>query len=537
MPISIVDMFSIGLGPSSSHTVGPMRAAHHFIDKLRDTAMLASTSRILVELFGSLAHTGIGHGTDNAIKLGLSGELPDSCEPDSSKSILDNIKNNQQLRISKGHVISFVEAKDIKFYKRKTLPHHSNAMRFSAYDQRNNLLYNNSYYSVGGGFVLEESDFSTASKTKDDTVIPYPFASASELLELCKTHGFSISTLLLENESAWRPKDETMDYLIKVWQTMEDCIHRGCETEGILPGGLNVRRRAAHLFRRLKSDTSSNDPCKVMDWVNLYALAVNEENAAGGRVVTAPTNGAAGIIPAVLSYVKHYKSNFDDQAIIRYLLTGDTGDDCTPAAINDDIADCYRATAEAMDTYIGELIAQIPAEIIANTMIIFIGDNGTPQEVVINEAGYPFIAEHAKGTVYEGGINVPLIIWAGENVGLGSGEVSDNTQISDLFSTVLELAGSTPNSGVTIDSKSLIGYLDIQTTTPENRSYLYSELYSNNQGIDRWAITDGEIKYLNNETVEECYNLTTDPGESSNAYSTGDSITSICNTLKGNRPQ
>jgi len=218
-------------------------------------------------------------------------------------------------------------------------------------------------------------------------------------------------------------------------------------------------------------------------------------------------------------------------------LTGNAGDDCTPAAINDDIADCYRAATEAMDTYIGELIAQLPAEIIANTMIIFIGDNGSPQEVVINEAGYPFIAEHAKGTVYEGGINVPLIIWAGENVGLDSGEVSDNTQISDLFSTILELTGSTPNSGVTIDGQSLIGYLDIQTTTPENRSYLYSELFSVNQGIDRWAITDGEIKYLNNETVEECYNLTTDPGETINAYSTGDSITSTCNTLKGNRPQ
>ncbi len=321
MPISIVDMFSIGLGPSSSHTVGPMRAAHHFIDKLRHTAMLTSTNRIFVELFGSLAHTGIGHGTDNAIKLGLSGELPESCEPDLSKSILDNIKHNQQLGISKGHIISFVDSKDLKFYKRKTLPHHANAMRFSAYDKRKNLLLNNSYYSVGGGFVLEESDFNTASKTKDNTVIPYPFASATELLQLCRKHGFSISTLLLENESAWRPKKETEDYLINVWQTMEDCIHKGCQTEGILPGGLNVRRRAAHLFRRLKSDTNSNDPCKVMDWVNLYALAVNEENAAGGRVVTAPTNGAAGIIPAVLSYVKHYKSNFDDQAIIRYLLT------------------------------------------------------------------------------------------------------------------------------------------------------------------------------------------------------------------------
>jgi len=218
-------------------------------------------------------------------------------------------------------------------------------------------------------------------------------------------------------------------------------------------------------------------------------------------------------------------------------LTGNEADDCTPAATNDDIADCYRAAAEAMDTYIGELIAQIPADVIANTLIIFVGDNGTPQEVVIDETGYPFIAEHAKGTVYEGGINVPLVIWAGENVGLDTGEISEQTQISDIFSTILEVAGATSTSGVLIDGKSLIGYLDVETAIPVERDFLYSELYSNLQGIDRWAITDGSVKYLYNETVEECYNLITDSGESNNAYDSGDSITSICDSLKVGRPQ
>ncbi|MCP4410976.1 MAG: sulfatase-like hydrolase/transferase [Gammaproteobacteria bacterium] len=218
-------------------------------------------------------------------------------------------------------------------------------------------------------------------------------------------------------------------------------------------------------------------------------------------------------------------------------LTGIEGADCTLGNQTDAVTDCYRAAAEAMDTNIGELIAQLPAEELANTLIIFVGDNGTPKEAVISEAGYPFLSDHGKGTMYEGGVNVPLIIWAGSNVGLDKGEISDKIQISDLFSTIVELAGTTTSSGVEIDGKSLIGYLDLQTTSPADRNFLYSELLSVSEGIDRWAISNGSIKYINNESVEECYNLDTNPGETTDEYSGSNSTTTTCDSLRDNRPQ
>jgi len=218
-------------------------------------------------------------------------------------------------------------------------------------------------------------------------------------------------------------------------------------------------------------------------------------------------------------------------------LTGNEGDDCTLGNKTDAVTDCYRAAAEAMDTNIGELIAQLPANELANTLIIFVGDNGTPKEAIISEAGYPFLSEHGKGTMYEGGVNVPLVIWAGTNVGLDKGNVNDKIQIGDLFSTIVELAGTTPSSGVEIDGKSLIGYLDLQTTTPSDRDFQYSELMSVSEGIDRWAISNGSIKYINNEAVEECYNLDTDSGETINEYSGSNSTTTTCDSLRDNRPQ
>ncbi len=322
MSISIADMFSIGIGPSSSHTVGPMRAAKQFISSLDGSGKLPACNRVLVELFGSLAHTGVGHGTDTAVLMGLSGEQPESCNPEDAQTLINSINNNQQLVLPSGHIVRFINTTDLKFHRRKILPEHPNGMRFTAYDHDKKSLLEQTYFSVGGGFIIEQSSFEKETLISENISLPYPFTTSKELLHQCQEHGLSISTLMLENETAWRSTNATKEYLLNIWKTMEQCVDKGCHSEGILPGGLKVKRRAAHLYRRLQSNAkSNNDPLKIMDWVNLYALAVNEENAAGGRVVTAPTNGAAGIIPAVLCYVKHFKSNFDEQTVIRFLLT------------------------------------------------------------------------------------------------------------------------------------------------------------------------------------------------------------------------
>ena len=322
MAISIMDMFSIGIGPSSSHTVGPMRAALRFIIAFQRTLELSNIAHIQVELFGSLGHTGKGHGSDKALILGLMGEQPEDVDPDTVEQKLITIQTSGNLLIAGIQSIKFNSDKDIIFQRRKSLPKHPNGMRFSAYDCHQNLLFSKIYYSVGGGFIVNDDINDDSPFITDNRKLPYPFTTADQLMAQCKTHGLSISALMLANETAWRSKQETKQYLLKIWQAMSDCIHRGCHTEGILPGGLKVKRRAAHLYRKLKTDQKSNqDPLKVMDWVNLYALAVNEENAAGSKVVTAPTNGAAGIIPAVLNYFQQFKENCDEDAIIRFLLT------------------------------------------------------------------------------------------------------------------------------------------------------------------------------------------------------------------------
>lgn len=321
MAISITEMFSIGVGPSSSHTVGPMRAANRFADYLLRNSLLAETIELQLEIFGSLAHTGVGHGTDRAIILGLLGELPETVDPDTANSAVEQVLEAKRLAVMGSLQIDF-EYSDIVFRYDETLPAHPNGMRFTAYNDLHEVLFSRCYYSVGGGFVHDDKSLDAPAIVPDARELKHPFKSAKILIELCQTHGLSISGLMLENELAWRSKAETLNYLTKVWQTMEACIDRGCHTEGILPGGLKVKRRAAHLYRKLKSDTNQEqDPLKVMDWVNLYALAVNEENAAGGRVVTAPTNGAAGIIPAVISYFKHFKEACDTDTIARFLLT------------------------------------------------------------------------------------------------------------------------------------------------------------------------------------------------------------------------
>jgi len=314
-------MFSIGIGPSSSHTVGPMRAANLFVESLKSKASLSKLKRVKVELYGSLALTGKGHGSSNAVILGLMGEIPESVLPNSVKGLIDEVEQNKQLNIAH-QKIHFDSVDDIIFQKRITLEQHANGIKFTAFTEDAEILLEKIYFSVGGGFVVEEDDSDNLIITRDQRAIPYPFTTGFELMEQCKISGLCISSVMLANESAWRDEKETITYLLNIWKTMKQCIKTGCETEGILPGGLKVKRRAAGLYRRLKSDVQSNsDPLKVMDWVNLYALAVNEENAAGGRIVTAPTNGAAGIIPAVMYYYTKFKENNDDHSIVRFLLT------------------------------------------------------------------------------------------------------------------------------------------------------------------------------------------------------------------------
>ena len=323
MIISAFDMFSIGIGPSSSHTVGPMRAAHQFTEQLKQQSLLQNVTRIKVELYGSLGQTGIGHGTGKAVILGLCGYLPESIDPDIIPGLLHQVHTEQTLQLGQEHGIKFPREGAITFHRRKTLKAHSNGMELVAWHGDEEIA-REIYFSIGGGFIVKEADFAkekeAASQFAADNPPPYPFESAAELLTLCKEQGLSIASLMLENEKVLRSPQQIKDELFHLWQTMRDCVDRGIRTEGVLPGGLKVKRRAPSLYRRLSVEKSS-DPLQVMDWVNLFALAVNEENAAGGRVVTAPTNGAAGIIPAVLMYYDKFIQPVTADIAIRYLLT------------------------------------------------------------------------------------------------------------------------------------------------------------------------------------------------------------------------
>lgn len=321
MAISVFDMFSIGIGPSSSHTVGPMRAAHRFIEFLTEKKLLASVARVKSELYGSLGATGKGHGSDKAVLLGLEGHLPEEIDTDIIPARLEAIRGEKKIKLNNEFELKFNEEKDLVMHRRKSLPRHSNGMIFYAFDKDGNEVAKKTYYSVGGGFVVNEDVDADTPIMEDDTKVKYPFTSAAELMQTCKDEGICVSTLMLENEKSWRSEEEVKAKLLEIWQAMEDCIKRGCNREGILPGGLKVKRRAPGIYRKLKSDSNENDVLRAMDWVDLYALAVNEENAAGGRVVTAPTNGAAGIIPAVLFYFMRFHQNADEKAVIRFLLT------------------------------------------------------------------------------------------------------------------------------------------------------------------------------------------------------------------------
>ncbi|WP_330350501.1 L-serine ammonia-lyase [Streptomyces sp. NBC_00582] len=323
MTLSVFDMFKVGIGPSSSHTVGPMRAACSFAHALEQEGLLDDTHGVRVELFGSLGATGHGHGSVKAVVLGLEGHAPETVDPALAAPAMDRVRTTGRLRLLDKHPLAFRVDDDIVLHRGRRLPFHSNAMTFEAVDSAGRSLSHRTYYSVGGGFVLDEDQANGPRIVPDTTAVPYPFTTGADLLAHTGASGLSISSIMMANETAWRPEDEVRAGLLHIWSVMRECVRTGCATDGVLPGGLKVRRRAAALHRRLLTadDEAETDSLHAMEWVTLYALAVNEENAAGGRVVTAPTNGAAGIIPAVLHYYERFVRGANEDGIVRFLLT------------------------------------------------------------------------------------------------------------------------------------------------------------------------------------------------------------------------
>jgi L-serine dehydratase len=322
---SLFDLFKVGVGPSSSHTMGPMRAARRFVITLEDAGLLDPTTRVQVDLYGSLALTGLGHGTDRAVLLGLSGEEPSTIDPETIEPKLRQIRAAHELLLGGRKAVRFGEPTDLLFHRERMFPEgaqtqHPNGVRFSAFDASGKTVASEVFFSIGGGFIVSDAEGAGSAMMMTTAELPHPFKSAAELLEMAAEKQITIWDLMLENESALRSPEEVRSGILKIWTVMQECIDRGMRTEGILPGGLNVRRRAPRLAQRLHGK-GSVDPLAPLDWVTVYAMAVNEENAAGGRVVTAPTNGAAGVVPAVARYYRDFIPGADDEGILRYFLT------------------------------------------------------------------------------------------------------------------------------------------------------------------------------------------------------------------------
>ena len=318
MNLSVFEIFKIGIGPSSSHTMGPMNAARSFVDSLATQNLLARTASVTAELYGSLALTGRGHCTDRAILLGLEGMRPETIDSSQVEPTVARIRNDKKLRLRGEREIGFEEATQLLFHHNKVLSGHSNGMQFTARDASGATLAHEEYYSVGGGFIVKAGERADATSTRASA--PYEFSSAAELLELGANHGLEIHELMMARERTWRSETEVRQGLLDIWRVMRECVQRGFSAQGLLPGVLKVRRRAPKLYRSLES-AGERDPMHALDWVNAFALAVNEENAAGGQMVTAPTNGAAGIVPAVMHYYDRFEAGADQEGIIRFLLT------------------------------------------------------------------------------------------------------------------------------------------------------------------------------------------------------------------------
>ncbi len=370
--ISVLDLFTIGIGPSSSHTVGPMRAAYAFSRGLAETTDPAKVARLQCDLYGSLAATGKGHGTDTAIMLGMVGNEPERVPISLVPEILDQIRNSGTLEWLPDHQVAFDAKADLTFHRLTPLPLHPNGMHFIASDAAGNILAEEIYYSLGGGFIATEDEMKNPSFGTEVTP-PYPFDSADELTDLCDRLGIDIPQIIMANENTVRSEDETREALDRIWEAMQECVRNGCKHDGLLPGGLKVKRRAAAIFRNLSShpEAALTDPLRVLDWVNLYALAVNEENAAGGRVVTAPTNGAAGIIPAVLHYATRFRPTphaSQREAVHRFLLTAGA------------IATLYKKNASLSGADVGcQGEVGVACSMAAGAMVDYLG--GNPHQV------------------------------------------------------------------------------------------------------------------------------------------------------------
>jgi L-serine dehydratase len=329
MTISAFDLFKVGIGPSSSHTVGPMRAACTFALRLQREGLLPRVAQVRCELFGSLGATGHGHGSVKAVVLGLEGERPELVDPSSADARVESIRRTGKLSLAGEHLIAFDADDDVVLHRRKRLDFHTNGMVFRALNADGAELERREYYSIGGGFVLDEDEAGGDSLSpggapvivEDATPVRYPFSTGGELLAHARESGLRISDIMLANELSWRSESEVREGLLHIWSVMQECVERGSHTPGVLPGGLKVRRRAAALRAQLEANPDDTDPLRAMEWVTLYALAVNEENAAGGRVVTAPTNGAAGIVPAVLHYYRDFVGSYSDDGVVRFMLT------------------------------------------------------------------------------------------------------------------------------------------------------------------------------------------------------------------------
>ena len=321
MTLSVFDLFKIGIGPSSSHTVGPMRAAKSFVDSLMEDGMLARVASVRVELFGSLGATGRGHGSVGAVVLGLAGYAPDTVDPIEARPSVDRVADTGKIELGGRHAVEFSVGDDVVLHRRKRLDFHSNGMRFHGFDESGGPVSVRTYYSVGGGFVVDEDADGSKSLVADATPVPFPFATAAELLAHTGRTGRKISSLMLDNERVRRTEQEIRAELLRIWAVMGECVDRGSAATGVLPGALKVRRRAERLKQNLVAAGNPGDPLHAMEWVTMFALAVNEENAAGGRIVTAPTNGAAGIVPAVLHYYRMFVPGASDEGVVDFLLT------------------------------------------------------------------------------------------------------------------------------------------------------------------------------------------------------------------------
>ncbi|MEW1955396.1 L-serine ammonia-lyase [Terrabacter sp. NPDC080008] len=331
MALSALDLFSVGIGPSSSHTVGPMRAARRFAAGLAESGLLDRTARVEAQLYGSLGATGHGHGSDRAVVLGLEGEDPETVDTAHAVERVEAVRADRKIALNGDHRIGFDPDTDLVMHRRKALPAHPNGMTFEAFDDTGRSLRERTFYSVGGGFVVDEQAVGADRVVVDETPVPHPFTTGAELLARCRESGLSIAGVMMANERSWRPESEVRARLLHLWDVMQECVESGCtRAEQTLPGGLKVRRRAPELRERLRQQeadalrregTGGRDPLWAMEWVNLYALAVNEENASGGRIVTAPTNGAAGVIPAVLHFYTRFVDGADDDGVVEFLLT------------------------------------------------------------------------------------------------------------------------------------------------------------------------------------------------------------------------